>query len=175
MPVSLHELGDLFLRLVRVGVEAQKDDALAAVGVIQLDQAGDVKVADGAIRAEEHQDDRLLADEAIKRDRAVGCDVLQCEVGDALHDAAIDRQLGLRVGGTGVRGGRRQDHAGPERDDGQEHPRTRPADDSLEHDNSLGSARLCSPGRPATTPAPAQGSLVPVSGHTAEIPVPGRP
>ena len=39
----------------------------------------------------------------------------------------------------------RRDHDGGRRDDGQEHPPTRPADTSIEHDDSLKSARPCLP------------------------------
>ncbi len=135
----LRVLGDLLRRLVGVGVEAEEDDALPLEGVVQLDEPRDVQVPDGAIGAEEHEHDRLLADETVERDRPIGRDVVESEVGDALHDAPVDGQLGLRVAGTGQNNAERRGQGdGPAPDDGQEQPRTRPADDSIEHDDSLG-------------------------------------
>ena len=65
-----HELGDVLLGLVGVGVDAQEDDSLLAELAIELDQPGNVEVADRAVGSQEDEHDRLPALKAVERERA---------------------------------------------------------------------------------------------------------
>ena len=98
MPRSATYLATSFIGLVGVGVDAQENDALLAEFAIELVQPRHVEVAHGAVVSQEDEHDRLPALITIERVRPTRLDVFEREIGQALHQAAIDRQFGWFVG-----------------------------------------------------------------------------
>ncbi|AMV38988.1 hypothetical protein VT85_16245 [Planctomyces sp. SH-PL62] len=107
--------GDLLDGVAGVGIDAEEHDPLGPELLVQLDEAGEVQVADRALRAHEDEDRPGLARESEEAVVAPGQDVLQCEVGHPLPDEAVDgqRRGGLVEGGGG---GRRE--GGGDREEG---------------------------------------------------------
>ena len=80
--------------LVSVRVDAHERHAPSAIVTIQLDQSWSVEPGQRAVRAHEHQDDRLFSGEPIERNGPPRSRIVQREIAEPLTHLAIHGQRG---------------------------------------------------------------------------------